>query len=33
MAHLHKREAPADLAVVFRDADRIVNYVLGDLNP
>lgn len=33
MAHLHKREAPADLGTVFKDADRIVNYVLGDLNP
>ncbi len=32
-AHLHKRDAPADLARVFQDADRIVNYVLGDLNP
>ncbi len=32
-AHLHKREAPADMAAVFKDADRIVNYVLGDLNP
>lgn len=33
MAHLHKREATADLGAVFKDADRIVNYVLGDLNP
>ena len=33
MAHLHKRDQPADLGAVFRDADRIVNYVLGDLNP
>lgn len=33
MAHLHKRDAPADLGAVFRDADRIVNYILGDLNP
>jgi hypothetical protein len=31
MAHLAKG-AP-DLAAVFRDADRIVNYVLGDLQP
>ena len=31
MAHLAKG-AP-DLSVVFRDADRIVNYVLGDLTP
>lgn len=33
LAHLHKRDSPADLAAVFKDADRIVNYVLGDLNP
>jgi hypothetical protein len=33
MAHLHKRETSADLAAVFKDADRIVNYVLGDVNP
>lgn len=33
LAHLHKRDAPADLATVFKDADRIVNYVLGDMNP
>jgi hypothetical protein len=33
MAHLHKRDSAADLAAVFKDADRIVNYVLGDLNP
>ena len=33
LAHLHKRDAAADLGAVFRDADRIVNYVLGDLNP
>lgn len=31
MAHLAKG-AP-DLAAVFRDADRVVNYVLGDLTP
>jgi hypothetical protein len=31
MAHLAKG-AP-DLGAVFRDADRIVNYVLGDLTP
>jgi hypothetical protein len=30
-AHLAKG-AP-DLGAVFRDADRIVNYVLGDLQP
>ncbi len=33
MAHLHKREGAADLTTVFKDADRIVNYVLGDMNP
>ncbi|MEZ5994670.1 MAG: hypothetical protein R3C25_02860 [Hyphomonadaceae bacterium] len=34
MAHLHKRDAAgADLSSVFKDADRIVNYVLGDLTP
>lgn len=33
MAHLHKREGTADLGAVFKDADRIVNYVLGDMNP
>ena len=33
IAHLHKRDAPADLARVFQDADRIVNYVVGDLTP
>lgn len=33
MAHLHKRDAAADLGAVFKDADRIVNYVLGDLTP
>jgi hypothetical protein len=33
LAHLHKREAAADLDTVFKDADRIVNYVLGALNP
>jgi hypothetical protein len=33
MAHLHKRDSGADLAAVFKDADRVVNYVLGDLNP
>ena len=31
LAHLAKG-AP-DLGAVFRDADRIVNYVLGDLTP
>ncbi|MEZ5956305.1 MAG: hypothetical protein R3C27_03720 [Hyphomonadaceae bacterium] len=33
LAHLHKREAAADLNAVFKDADRIVNYVLGDMHP
>jgi hypothetical protein len=33
MAHLHKREGAADLTTVFKDADRIVGYVLGELNP
>ncbi|MBL8543385.1 MAG: hypothetical protein JNJ63_06205 [Hyphomonadaceae bacterium] len=33
MAHMHKRDAAVDLGTVFKDADRIVNYVLGDLNP
>ncbi|GEM_PF-2502703 len=33
MAHLHKRDGAADLNAVFKDADRIVNYVLGELNP
>lgn len=33
MAHLAKPGAAPDLSAVFRDADRIVNYVLGDLTP
>lgn len=33
MAHMHKRDQPTDLGRVFQDADRIVNYVVGDLNP
>lgn len=33
VAHTHKRDAPADLGRIFQDADRIVNYVVGDLNP
>jgi hypothetical protein len=33
IAHLHKRDAPADLGRIFQDADRMVNYVVGDLNP
>jgi len=31
IAHLAK--GSPDLGAVFRDADRIVNYVLGDLQP
>jgi hypothetical protein len=27
------RKFAADLNAVFKDADRIVNYVLGDVNP
>lgn len=31
---LHQAKgAGADLAAIFKDADRIVNYVLGDLAP
>jgi hypothetical protein len=33
IAHLAKPGSTPDLAGVFRDADRIVNYVLGDLTP
>lgn len=33
MAHLHKGAGAPDLNAVFKDADRIVNYVLGDMNP
>lgn len=33
MAHLQKRDGAPDLGAVFKDADRIVNYVLGDMNP
>jgi hypothetical protein len=33
LAHLHKRDGAADLSAVFKDADRIVGYVLGELNP
>lgn len=32
-AHLHKRDSAVDLASVFKDADRIVGYVVGELNP
>jgi hypothetical protein len=33
IAHMHKRDAPVDLARLFQEADRVVNYVVGDLNP
>ena len=33
VAHLHKRDAPADYAEVFKLADRFVNYILGDQAP
>ena len=33
LVHLHKREGAADLNAVFKEADRIVNYVLGEMNP
>lgn len=29
----HQLKGGVDLAAVFKDADRIVNYVLGDLAP
>lgn len=31
--HQGKSAANVDLSAVFKDADRIVNYVLGDLSP
>jgi len=31
--HQSKGAAGVDLGAVFKDADRIVNYVLGDLTP
>jgi hypothetical protein len=31
--HQGKNPANVDLGAVFKDADRIVNYVLGDLTP
>lgn len=31
--HQGKSAANVDLSAVFKDADRIVNYVLGDLTP
>lgn len=33
VAHMHRRDAPVDVAEVFKLADRMVNYVLGDLTP
>jgi len=33
IAHVHKRDAPVDLGKLFQEADRMVNYVVGDLNP
>jgi len=30
---MHQAKGNPDLAAVFKDADRIVNYVLGDLTP
>jgi len=30
---MHQTLGKPDLAAVFKDADRIVNYVLGDLTP
>lgn len=32
-AHVHKRDTKVDLGEVFKDADRIVNYTIGHLNP
>ncbi len=32
-AHLHKRDSAVYLASVFKDADRIVGYVFGEMNP
>jgi hypothetical protein len=29
----HQLKGGVDLAAVFKDADRIVNYVLGDMTP
>jgi hypothetical protein len=31
--HQGKNAAGVDLGAVFKDADRIVGYVLGELNP
>jgi hypothetical protein len=33
IAHMHKRDTPVDLGRLFQEADRVVNYVVGDLNP
>lgn len=30
---LHQAKNAGDLNAIFKDADRIVNYVLGDLSP
>ncbi len=30
---MHQAQGKPDLGAVFKDADRIVNYVLGDLTP
>lgn len=30
LAHLHKRDAPADAGAIFALADRFVAYVLGE---
>lgn len=30
---LHQARGAPDLNAIFKDADRIVNYVLGELNP
>ncbi|MFO1016129.1 MAG: hypothetical protein U1E03_00900 [Hyphomonadaceae bacterium] len=33
IAHTNKTGAAIDLGQVFKDADRIVNYVVGELEP
>lgn len=33
IAHTNKSGAAVDLGQVFKDADRIVNYVVGELEP
>lgn len=30
---IHQAKNANDLGAIFKDADRIVNYVLGELNP